>query len=1596
MKRCLLLISFSLFLSQLISAQSLIHYWNFNVTGSEASHLAPAFTVGGGSIAYIAGGTSVNDFANGTGQNFNILNLNARNGDPSGNHMRINNPIGSSLAYSLPTTGFSDVVFKYATRRSGSGAGVQKIEYSVDGTNFIAFATILPNDGDPTLQTLDFSAIAASDDNANFKIRFGFEQGGGGTVGNNRFDNATLEGTPTGADNIPPSVSFAPINAAIDIAVNVNPVITFSEAVRRIDNSPIDNSNAATLVILKINNATGSDVPFTATVSGNAITIVPSVSLANNQQYYIAVKPNVVEDISDNAIATERPSTFTTIATQSVLSAGDILFVAYQMNSIPNNDRFAFVTFVNILGGTKINFTDAKYTVNTPAQCPGGFTWTAPAAGLPAGSVVTIFNDALTADAGTLTGSGFGLSANGDQIIAYTGVNTSPNFLTAFSSNAWVAGNTSCSGSISSLPAGLAEGVSSVNLSTTTGNVAGNTANAFYSGSMNGSTAFLKTQITNPANWTGAASGTPAQTWPAWAFPGPPVVISASTISNTSIRIVFNRDLDPVSATNLSNFTGIPNLLSVTRTDNGALADTLILTYGAPFTNGTPYTLTVSGVKDAENRSIYAPYVFNFTYNTSIGFKVATLSISETSGQAVIELTFNNPSPSSVDLQVKTAFSTATGGNDFQLSSQTLTFNGSSTTTQTITVPIVNDAVNEQDEYFVLTLENPAGLALGTNKSITVFIRDDERKAPVPTKAIELNYIGSYDPSGASNASSEIVAYDSASKRLFIISALQDRLDIADFSNPAAITPVTSVNMTSYGGITSVAVRNGIVAVASPNANEQLNGSVVFFDINGNFQKQVTVGALPDMIVFTKDGKKVLTANEGQPNDSYTVDPEGSVSIINIEGGIPALTQNQVTTLDFTSFNAQANALIAAGVRKGFPGSTLSQDLEPEYIAFSEDSKKAWVIMQEANAFAVIDLTTNTITEIWPAGKKDHSLPGNGFDASDLGTEVHIANWPVKGLYMPDGIATYQVNGTTYIVGANEGDDREYSAFNERVRVNAASYILDSAKFPNAAILKQDNNLGRLRVTRASGDTDGDGDFDEIHLIGGRSFSIWNTNTKSVVYDSQDDFEQYTAKTPLYSGIFNADHESNTRKSRSSSKGPEPEGLVIAPISGKQYAFSSLERVGGVMVYDITDPANVQFVDYNNPRNLNSYGGDNGPEGILHISNTASPDSNHYILVANEVSGSISIYRLTSNNPNQAPVVSLTNPLDNATYKAGDDVTVSAVATDVDGFVKRVEFFYIYNNTTFSLGSDSTAPFEVRVNDVEPGNFLVFAKATDSDSAVAISDSIHAVVTGCEGSGAITVEAFANIPGGAVSNLTSHPSYPASPTVVTQLDKMETPDNLADDYGLRMRGYICAPMTGNYTFYIASDEQSELWLSTDDQPANRIKIAFLQTAVSPRNWTAFTSQKSQPILLIRGARYYIEVLHKESMGTDNLAVGWVRPDGQEEGPITGQYLSPYPLGLGGASGDNGSVLRDALNESTGLQVLATPNPSADKFSLIINSGDSKGVTVTVRDINGRTHERYNQVPSNGTLRLGASLRPGIYFAEVVQGSHRKVVKLIKQ
>ncbi len=558
---------------------------------------------------------------------------------------------------------------------------------------------------------------------------------------------------------------------------------------------------------------------------------------------------------------------------------------------------------------------------------------------------------------------------------------------------------------------------------------------------------------------------------------------------------------------------------------------------------------------------------------------------------------------------------------DYYLTRNTIAI-ASGQTTGSVTFIVADDTIAETAETAVLTLgATSAGLTLGSTIAQNITIANNDSSF--------LKKVGNI----ASANGAEIPAFDPGSDRLFVVAGTV--VETYSVGTTGALTSAPSlvpgfVAPTGTAIIpNSVAVKDGIVAVAyavqNTTTNAQQAGRVSFYNAaDGAFLNSVEVGFLPDMLTFTPDGKRVLVANEGEPNSygaATSFDPEGSVSVINIAGGVAIAT---VQNASFASFNDQIVALKASGVRITGPGSTVAQDLEPEYIAVAPDGLTARITLQENNAIATLDIATATITSVKSLGVKDHSLPGNGFDASDRDLtsstgKINIQNWPVVGLYQPDAITSFTTNGQTYYITANEGDARDYAGFSEEIRVGAAGYVLDPTLFPNATTLKLDANLGRLQLTNATGDTNGDGDFDRIEAFGARSFSIWDSSGAQV-FDSGDQLERITAaKVPT---LFNSDGSVATFDGRSDNKGPEPEGVVTGVINNRTYAFVGLERAGDVMVYDVSNPIAPTFIQYiNTPEDI-------GTEGLTFVSATDSPTGKPLLITANEISRTVGVFEV--------------------------------------------------------------------------------------------------------------------------------------------------------------------------------------------------------------------------------------------------------------------------------------------------------------------------------------------------------------------------------
>jgi DNA-binding beta-propeller fold protein YncE len=457
--------------------------------------------------------------------------------------------------------------------------------------------------------------------------------------------------------------------------------------------------------------------------------------------------------------------------------------------------------------------------------------------------------------------------------------------------------------------------------------------------------------------------------------------------------------------------------------------------------------------------------------------------------------------------------------------------------------------------------------------------------AAAPAFTFSKQWTYSHAATGIAGQTSEIPAFDPLTNTLWIAGV--KGVDVLRLSNGSLVEHISTASF--GGGANSVAISNGLAAVAIEASIRTDPGVVRLFDTAtrapaaGFYPNAISVGALPDMVTFTPNGSRLLVANEGTPTTygaqigatiprnfgAAALDPVGSVSIIDVA------TRSVIGTPNFI----------------GVPQSGLNlrtntgMDFEPEYIAVNASGTKAFVGLQEANGIAVLDLATNTFQKVVGLGAKDFSAPGNQIDPRNDGV-VNFISVNARGLYMPDGVASYQAGGKTYLVLANEGDFRE----DDGDRAAAGTFV--------GAL----NPLDRLRISTT------DSSAGNLFAAGARSFSIRDENGV-LIYDSGSLLDTMAHAKGIYDD------------NRSRDKGVEPEGVTVLELAGRTLAFIGLERTtkGAVAIFDVTDPLNVTYVD------MIVTDGDVGPEGLIGF----SADGKHYLAIANEVSGTTTLYTIT-------------------------------------------------------------------------------------------------------------------------------------------------------------------------------------------------------------------------------------------------------------------------------------------------------------------------------------------------------------------------------
>lgn len=524
----------------------------------------------------------------------------------------------------------------------------------------------------------------------------------------------------------------------------------------------------------------------------------------------------------------------------------------------------------------------------------------------------------------------------------------------------------------------------------------------------------------------------------------------------------------------------------------------------------------------------------------------------------------------------------------------------------------------------------------------------------------------------------EIVSYNKDDKVFYLVSGVTQSIDLVKINSDGSteckkrieIGEILEDKNINAGDMTSVSYSDekNLLAVAVQDEDYKNNGHIVILDKDGNYKESFECGVQPDMVTFTKDGKYIISADEGEPREGYdngAVDPKGSVTIIDVE--------NKSTKK--VEFNIDIDKALKDGILLK-KDSNPAEDLEPEYIAISDDSKTAFVSLQENNAIASIDIESGKINYVKGLGFIDHSLPGNEIDAvrgKGKNAKIDIKNDNFLGTLMPDGIAFLSKNGRDFILTANEGDAREWKNYKNT----------NSQKFDKK---NADKKTEYLDPEKTDGLVEG-----RIHLLGGRSFSIYDASDLTRVYNSGSDFEKITAR--IFPDFFNTSNDEDKGPdeldARSNKKGPEAENIAVLNIKDKTYAIIGLERISGIMIYDITDPSNPVYKDYFNNRifiksvnDKEEIGlekrGNIGPEGLCAIEAKDSPTGKPIVLVANEVSGTVQVIEFNYSEDENKSEIPWTEIEDNAEIVEVDENNYDSL-THRDNIEKTYPVFVNYS-----------------------------------------------------------------------------------------------------------------------------------------------------------------------------------------------------------------------------------------------------------------------------------------------------------------------------
>ncbi|MCA9304526.1 MAG: hypothetical protein KC996_10425 [Phycisphaerales bacterium] len=460
----------------------------------------------------------------------------------------------------------------------------------------------------------------------------------------------------------------------------------------------------------------------------------------------------------------------------------------------------------------------------------------------------------------------------------------------------------------------------------------------------------------------------------------------------------------------------------------------------------------------------------------------------------------------------------------------------------------------------------------------------------------------------------EILAFDDRSSELYVIGS--GGLSVLDLADPRAPRLVTSwgFSVTEPWEPTSVAVDplgRGIVAATwIPSPSDSVPGVLQLIDSDRHrVVWETPIGYHPDCVMFTPDGSRLVVANECEP---ASTDRAGGITIVDLHA-VRSSEDLQGVGTEFYGFTPESLGegvdLMALRQRDSDPLRP-ELDIEPEYLAATEEG--VWVTLQENNAVGYFDFGEEKWTRLIGLGSFEHD-----FDSSDE-DGINIGRRPgVRLLAEPDTVEYFEgSDGRGYLLLANEGEQ------GDQCRMRLSDAIADG-RFDHRARLILDAMyggdaeaaLGGLWISSIDGDLDEDGDIDQPMALGGRNIAILDTQSGALVWDSGSQIEEITAHR--WPDQFNAGD------SRSNKSGPEPEGLAIGVVDGRTYGFVGLERARAVLMYDLTNPSNAEFVD------AVPLGEGYSPEGLAFM----TLGNRHYLAVASELANRLTLFEIAREKP---------------------------------------------------------------------------------------------------------------------------------------------------------------------------------------------------------------------------------------------------------------------------------------------------------------------------------------------------------------------------